>query len=79
METQENIFLLQIKDNGIGIAKHYLEKLFRDENVSSRGTKNEKGTGLGLSIVKRLIDLLDIHFEIESKLQQGTTVTLRFP
>ena len=41
-----------ITDNGVGIPPAVLNKLFKEENISSRGTKNEKGTGLGLMICK---------------------------
>ncbi|MFZ0596513.1 MAG: ATP-binding protein [Flavobacterium sp.] len=37
-----------------------------------------KGTGLGLSIVKRITELLQINFKIESEIGVGTTVILSF-
>ncbi|MFN0292155.1 sensor histidine kinase [Pedobacter helvus] len=68
-----------IKDNGIGIAKHYLEKLFRDENVSSRGTKNEKGTGLGLMICKDFMTRNGGNISVSSELNVGTTFCVTVP
>ncbi len=46
-----------IKDEGIGIADSYKEKLFKVEKMfSTEGTKGEKGTGLGLSLVKEIVE-----------------------
>ena len=40
---------ISVSDNGIGMTKETIAKLFRiDANLSTRGTENEKGTGLGL-------------------------------
>jgi CheY-like chemotaxis protein len=46
-----------IKDEGIGIADNFKEKLFKVEKMfSTEGTKGEKGTGLGLSLVKEIVE-----------------------
>jgi PAS domain S-box-containing protein len=50
-------FLISVSDNGIGINKDHLEKLFRiGESESTMGTQNEKGTGLGLILCKEFIE-----------------------
>ena len=47
---------IAVSDNGIGISKENMAKLFRiDGNLSSRGTENEKGTGLGLFLCKEFV------------------------
>jgi signal transduction histidine kinase len=67
-----------IRDQGIGIAEADREWLFdafhRGHNVAGR-----PGTGLGLVIVKRCVDLQGGQIEIESKLGEGTSVTVRLP
>jgi signal transduction histidine kinase len=67
-----------IRDQGIGIAEADREWLFdafhRGHNVADR-----PGTGLGLVIVKRCVDLQGGKIEIESKLGEGTSVTVRLP
>ncbi|MEG1023460.1 MAG: HAMP domain-containing sensor histidine kinase [Flavobacterium sp.] len=69
----------KISDNGIGIAKEDLENIFNPFFRSNSTEHPEiKGTGLGLSIVKRITDLLDIKFKIESKIDVGTSVILVF-
>ncbi|MDI1316577.1 HAMP domain-containing sensor histidine kinase [Flavobacterium sp.] len=69
-----------ISDNGIGIAKEDMKKIF-DQFYRSKSSDHPeiKGTGLGLSIVKRLCILLNIDLNIESKENVGTQVTLSFP
>ncbi|MCI9846502.1 sensor histidine kinase [Flavobacterium pectinovorum] len=71
--------ICKISDNGIGIAKEDLETIFNPFFRSNSAVHPEiKGTGLGLSIVKRFTELLEIKFQIESKINTGTTVVLEF-
>ncbi|MBV9105467.1 MAG: PAS domain S-box protein [Verrucomicrobia bacterium] len=67
-----------IRDRGIGIPKADREWLFnafhRGRNVGDR-----PGTGLGLVIVKRCVDLHGGTIKVDSKLGDGTSVTLRLP
>lgn len=86
-ETKINISLTREKDKivcvvadqGIGIAKKDLESIlnpfFRSDSLNH---SEIKGTGLGLFIVKRMTDLLQIKFKIESEIGKGTTVVLIF-
>ncbi len=59
-----------IKDNGVGIAKEYHEKIFKI--FQSVGNK-EKSTGIGLSIVKKIIDIYKGKIWLESEIGVGTT------
>jgi signal transduction histidine kinase len=71
--------ICRISDNGIGIKKTDLEAIFNPFFRSNSSVHPEiKGTGLGLSIVKRFTELLDIKFQIESRINEGTTVVLEF-
>jgi signal transduction histidine kinase len=80
LDKENGHVICKIVDEGMGISNEDLNKIgnrfYRSQSVQHREIK---GTGLGLSIVNRLADLLDITFEIESKLKQGTAVLLRFP
>jgi signal transduction histidine kinase len=71
--------ICSIADNGIGIAKEDLQKIF-DQFYRSKSNQHPeiKGTGLGLSIVKRLSVLLNIDLQIESEEHKGTKVILKF-
>ncbi|MFZ7944283.1 ATP-binding protein [Neobacillus sp. 19] len=71
----ENDFCkLEIHDNGKGIPKDELEKIFRPFYTSK-----ETGTGLGLVICKRIINSFGGSIQIDSTENFGTTVTITLP
>ena len=73
-----NLTQVQISDDGIGIPKENLKKVFNSFYRSDNSKKTEiKGTALGLSIVKRLCDLLKIEVQILSQENKGTSIILR--
>ncbi|TAH11573.1 MAG: sensor histidine kinase [Sphingobacteriia bacterium] len=79
MRNKRNAFII-IKDTGLGISTENLEKLFRDDvTFSTFGTDNEKGIGLGLVLCKDFMNMQNGSIEIESILNEGTTVNLLFP
>lgn len=67
--------IVMTADNGVGIAKENLTKLF--EPFFS--TKPATGTGLGLSIVKKMVAIYDGTIDISSEIGKGSTVTVSFP
>ncbi|MCK4360059.1 MAG: ATP-binding protein [Candidatus Cloacimonetes bacterium] len=70
--TYENPkFQFIIEDNGEGIDKEDIDKIFRPYF-----TKNEKGTGLGLAIVKRIITQHNGTIDVESDKGKGTKFTI---
>lgn len=71
--------LICIADNGIGIPADILDKIFKDENVTSRGTANEKGTGLGLMVCKDFMKRNDGDITATSKVGVGTKFYLTLP
>jgi len=78
--TKENAAVLTVTDEGIGMTEEMLTSLLRHESgVSTKGTANEKGTGLGLVICREFITRNNGQLSIESVLNQGTTVTVKFP
>jgi len=64
------LLILEIKDNGIGIANEHFDKLF---SMFKRFHNHVEGSGVGLYIVKRLIDNAGGKIEVESTLGIGTT------
>ena len=79
MRNKRNAFIT-IKDTGLGISTENLEKLFRDDvTFSTFGTDNEKGIGLGLVLCKDFMNMQNGSIEIESTVNEGTTVNLLFP
>ncbi len=72
--------VLVVEDTGVGIPPQEIprvtERFYRVDPARSRSTG---GTGLGLSIVKHLVELLGGRLTIESRVGQGTRVTVELP
>ncbi len=66
---------LRISDEGKGIDEVELIRIF---DSYYQGDSNSKGFGIGLSMVKSFCDGNDIELAIHSKVNQGTTVELKF-
>ncbi len=64
---------IEIADNGIGIPKEEIAKVFDRFYRAKNSGQNIKGTGLGLSIVKTIIEHHDADITVESRLGSGTT------
>ena len=72
--------VLGVTDTGIGISAADQEKIFRPfHQVDGSFRRKNTGTGLGLAIVRKLIDMLNGSISIESKLGEGTTLTVILP
>ncbi len=76
IDLENNDIVIEINDNGEGIHKEYLDKVF--EPFFTHG--KTYGTGLGLSISKEII--MTHHkgnIDINSEVGKGTTVTIKLP
>jgi two-component system, OmpR family, phosphate regulon sensor histidine kinase PhoR len=72
--------LLKVEDNGTGIEKKYIGKIFMPFfRVPSGNIHNVKGSGLGLSYVKKICDLHGWKIRIESEPGKGTGITMIIP
>ena len=72
--------VLTVRDTGIGIAAEHQERIFeRFYRVDKSHSKAVGGTGLGLSIVKHAAMIHNAKIELESKLDEGTTIRVIFP
>lgn len=78
-EGQGDGLAITVRDTGLGIPQHELEKIFEEFYQVDRGSQRPEGLGLGLSIVKRLASLLGHRVEVESVVNRGTAFTVRLP
>lgn len=75
--VEKNNVKITIFDNGIGIPKDEMEKVFdRFYTVDKSRSKEKGGTGLGLSIAKRIVDIHKGSIELDSKDGQYTKITV---
>ncbi|MDY6801862.1 MAG: PAS domain-containing sensor histidine kinase [Bacteroidota bacterium] len=69
-----------IEDNGVGIDKENVRKLFRiDESYSTLGTQREKGTGLGLILCKEFIEKNRGQINVKNTPGKGSIFSFTLP
>ena len=75
-----NHVLIEVTDTGIGIGPEHLGKLFTPFlQEDNRLNRHYDGTGLGLALVKRLLDSMNGHIEVESEKERGSTFRVFLP
>lgn len=80
VKNEEEFVILSVVDTGIGIPEEHKERIFeRFYRVDKSHSKEIGGTGLGLSIVKHAARLHDATIELQSVVDGGTAVTVKFP
>ncbi len=76
---KENI-ILYLEDNGIGIKKGEITRVFEKGFTGTNGRiLNKKSTGIGLYLSKKLCDKLGIAIELNSEQNEKTEIRLVFP
>ena len=79
-KKQKDNIILYIKDNGIGIRKGEITRVFEKGFTGSNGRiLNKKSTGIGLYLCKKLCDKLGLGIELSSEENVGTQVKIIFP
>lgn len=70
--------VLEVKDFGIGIPKEDQKRIFNKFYTGENGRKFRESTGMGLYLVKEVLEKLDHELEMESAVEEGTTVRIIF-
>lgn len=70
--------VFKVKDNGPGMDEQTLGHIF-DKFFQGDSSRTTAGNGLGLAVVKKIVSLHSGQIEVESRLGEGTTVTVVFP
>jgi two-component system phosphate regulon sensor histidine kinase PhoR len=77
--NKDNSVFLEIIDQGLGISKENINKIFQKfYRVEGGNIQNIKGFGLGLSYVKFMVEAHQGNINVHSKLNEGTTFVLQF-
>lgn len=71
--------VISVKDNGIGIPRGDLDKIFEPFLRLSNSKGSADGIGLGLAIVKQTAELIKAPIEVASVVGQGTTFSISLP
>ncbi len=80
LREENNEAIITVKDNGIGIPKEDIKKLFnRFYRVEKSRQRKAGGSGLGLSIVKQILDLHHANIRVESSLGEGSSFIVELP
>lgn len=77
---KDGIVTISVADQGMGIPKEHLGKVFdRFHRVDNRDTREVGGTGIGLYLVKHLVEAHGGKIWVESEVGKGSTFTFTLP
>lgn len=77
IQDQLDEWIIAVKDNGKGIQKKNLEKIFQPFYKEDRN--NSSGVGMGLATCKKIVLTLGGNFEVNSEFGKGSTFSFNIP
>ena len=75
---KQKSIVISIKDNGYGIEKNSIKRVFERFYRSSKARAHTKGTGLGLALVKQLSSRIGASVKVESQINVGSEFFVSF-
>ena len=79
LHPDRGVLSIEISDTGVGIDPDEMPRLFEPFYRSPQTAGMAEGSGLGLAVVRSLIDLMGGTLRVDSRLGQGTAVTVEVP
>jgi signal transduction histidine kinase/CheY-like chemotaxis protein len=78
-QKKMGLYEIRVEDNGIGMSKEYLEKIYEPFSRAEDGrTSKIQGTGLGMSIARNIVHMMGGEINVESELDKGSTFIVTF-
>ena len=79
IQDEKKFVKIIVKDNGVGMDKTFREKAFSRYSMGNNNKySQEKGTGIGLCVVKKMVEEQRGTINLESSLEQGTSIEIVF-
>ncbi len=78
LTQQEELAILEVADNGIGIPDEEIPKIF-DRFYRADNAKSVGGSGLGLAISKEIVEFLNGTITVTSSIGDGTAILIKLP
>lgn len=79
-QDKKQLYQLVVEDNGLGMSEEFQKHIFEPfSRVQDSTNSGIQGTGLGMAIMKRIVDLMQGHIELESALGKGSKFTITIP
>ncbi len=76
LKKEQDFLFIYFEDNGQGIEKQYLEKIF---DMYFRANEHSKGNGLGLYVVRKALEKLNGSIEVSSQYGEKTEFIVKIP
>ncbi|SFE55200.1 sensor histidine kinase [Peptostreptococcus sp. D1] len=77
LQHDDEGFVLEIYDTGIGISREDLPKIFDSGYSGFNGRTNQKSSGIGLFLAKQIADKLELAIEVESAVGKGSSFFIK--
>jgi signal transduction histidine kinase len=79
-DRQDGELVFRVKDTGVGISGQKLPFIFdRFWQGDTSAQRQYQGVGIGLALVKELVEVQGGKVEVESRVEEGTQIAVRFP
>nr|WP_254207815.1 sensor histidine kinase [Paenibacillus sp. AK121] len=78
-DVRDHVIVLKVQDEGIGIPKKDIERVFEAYYTGENGRKYSESTGMGLYLVAEICKRLNHDIQLTSTVGEGTTVEILFP